>query len=477
MSKQNFEKQVQQKMEEFNLVPSPPVWDKIEEQIKLKRVKRRLFWALPALLLVTAIGWWYLSSDDGNDSKPSTAGNRQTQVITPENPNKTIVDTDKPEIKTEQNKSYKEKPLQQPFDVPTTSSRSNSIAIHPSQVASSNKGKTVVTSTQLDRSNAIATARVSKTNADKTHQADTDQSKKIESDIAIADPTLIHPTSDVSESDTILFSKKESTIVSADEPSVNQSKSETEVTPTSEKRSDITKSTKTKATKKWEKVVSIQAGWSEYKEGFFTNSTVDRNFASPTSSPVVGSHFPNQPTKGPSFAIGAGFKIKFSEKFSLNGLVQYHYYSTQMKVGEYIQRGLRVTYGTNTLRILNFYAPGARHDYTNQFHVLEVPLSVIYNPINKIPLTVSAGAAYGRLFNSNALTHDRRTNVHYYNEENNVKDHISVFSAFQYQFRSKSNLRLRAGPIIQYNPSLIQKENSYTVPHLFFAGLKTDLSF
>jgi len=45
-----FEKQVQQKMEELQLVPSAPVWEKIEEQIRRKKDRRRLILHLGGLL-------------------------------------------------------------------------------------------------------------------------------------------------------------------------------------------------------------------------------------------------------------------------------------------------------------------------------------------------------------------------------------------------------------------------------------------
>src|SRR5438309_10054205 len=45
-----FEKQVQQKMEELNFTPSEPVWLNIEKQIRNKKDKRRLFIWLPILI-------------------------------------------------------------------------------------------------------------------------------------------------------------------------------------------------------------------------------------------------------------------------------------------------------------------------------------------------------------------------------------------------------------------------------------------
>src|SRR5215213_4098222 len=52
MQEPNFEKQVRQKMEELSFTPSEPVWQKVEEQIRKKKERRRVFfWILPFALL------------------------------------------------------------------------------------------------------------------------------------------------------------------------------------------------------------------------------------------------------------------------------------------------------------------------------------------------------------------------------------------------------------------------------------------
>src|SRR4051812_18269910 len=67
-----FEKQVREKMEELKLVPSDPVWQKVEEQIRKKREKRRFFFfILPTTVLLVATGWWLIATN--SHSSPTTA--------------------------------------------------------------------------------------------------------------------------------------------------------------------------------------------------------------------------------------------------------------------------------------------------------------------------------------------------------------------------------------------------------------------
>src|SRR6188474_2601985 len=63
MQEQNFEKQVRQKMEELSLTPSDPVWKKIEEQVRKKRDRRRLFFWLPVTVLLLSGGLWFVANN------------------------------------------------------------------------------------------------------------------------------------------------------------------------------------------------------------------------------------------------------------------------------------------------------------------------------------------------------------------------------------------------------------------------------
>ena len=65
-----FEKQVKQKMEELDFVPSTPVWNKIEEQIRHKNDRRRLFLLLPLFVLLLAGGiiWMVYKNDQPKQS-------------------------------------------------------------------------------------------------------------------------------------------------------------------------------------------------------------------------------------------------------------------------------------------------------------------------------------------------------------------------------------------------------------------------
>src|SRR5829696_8237083 len=60
----SFEKQVQEKMDELQFVPTEPVWQNIEKQIRTKKDRRRLLLWLPFLFLFLGGGIRWLSNDN-----------------------------------------------------------------------------------------------------------------------------------------------------------------------------------------------------------------------------------------------------------------------------------------------------------------------------------------------------------------------------------------------------------------------------
>jgi cytoskeletal protein RodZ len=74
MQEQNFEKQVQKKMEELSFTPSEPVWRKVEEEIRKKKDRKRIFFWIVASLLLLAGGLWLVNK---NRDTPLTTATKE----------------------------------------------------------------------------------------------------------------------------------------------------------------------------------------------------------------------------------------------------------------------------------------------------------------------------------------------------------------------------------------------------------------
>src|SRR5687768_9069285 len=69
MPENNFEKKVQQRMDELKLQPAATVWENVFEKIRKEKKRRRfiLWFFLFALLLLGGGGWWYFNNNNNND--------------------------------------------------------------------------------------------------------------------------------------------------------------------------------------------------------------------------------------------------------------------------------------------------------------------------------------------------------------------------------------------------------------------------
>ena len=72
MHNNEFEKRVEHKLEELKFTPSDAVWQKVEVQIRERKRRRRFFfWWLPAIVLCTGVGAWFLYSIEKGNTKAS----------------------------------------------------------------------------------------------------------------------------------------------------------------------------------------------------------------------------------------------------------------------------------------------------------------------------------------------------------------------------------------------------------------------
>lgn len=483
-----FEKQVQQKMEDLKLVPSEPVWQKVELQIRGRREKRRfIFFLLPVgLLLAGAIAYWMWDSSDNNtiakkqESFPSPIVNQSKQNFKKENTN------EKTNNVTVQNKTSNQ-----------TKNNSKPV-IHQSSVSASPIATDLKslperkTKTQARIINQkISFGKVDKEKIpliDKSNSSIAENKKTETSSEQIQKESLVlkdTATSYVGENNTTsqqvqTEQPKNMVVDSADKKEKNSI-----ISPVDSQQ--IISKKKIVSSPKWKKTITIQLGTSRFREGLFAGifdgGQKSMDYASSPQGNVNGGQtifYPSAVTKGFSFVAGGGVERSLGKRLQFNASIQYHYYSTHTQVGTSRRQDTSFRYASSMVTASSFYnntTATIKKDYTNKFGIVEIPVSIGYQLFRRLPLQFSIGASYGRLLKSNLLTFDHTSNLYYYNKDNNVKNFMSVFSSLQYRITNKNKMKITAGPVWQFNPTEIQKENRYTIPHLFFWGLKTDISF
>jgi hypothetical protein len=93
MPANEFEKQVQEKMEDFRLNPSASVWKNVEDELREKRKKRIIFFfLLPAAILLLLGSVYYFTNKPAVDNQKSIVTGQQpvTTIQHPANLNHEI---------------------------------------------------------------------------------------------------------------------------------------------------------------------------------------------------------------------------------------------------------------------------------------------------------------------------------------------------------------------------------------------------
>ena len=80
MSDHDFEKQVQQKMEQLKLRPSDAVWTKVDKRIRKERRRRRVVLWLPLFLLCLVAGGYFYFDAQSNNNKFTASELKSTQT-------------------------------------------------------------------------------------------------------------------------------------------------------------------------------------------------------------------------------------------------------------------------------------------------------------------------------------------------------------------------------------------------------------
>lgn len=474
-----FEKQVQQKMEELKFVPSEPVWLKVHARIKSEKERRRFFFILFFISVATAgILWW---KSGGNNIGPTRQHSVAQNKTTPPDLHSITLPTKK------NNREQEVEPTDSPLDKGTNSNDLLVTKHLNKNITGANKND-FVQSISPDKKGDVQTQDVQlpvrrpekneKTAntpdyEQKNNSVVTDQKPHVSDNpipVQMNKPAANQPLTGEEKQNVIdkavLDNKQNDTLIKVLLP--------------------VDTSIKKKVAKKngWQKIVMLQAGYSSYTAGFLDSRLLFYS-PSPASASQGPPYTPNNTSNGFSFSIGIGAKKMISKKFEFDVAVQFHYYSSHVKVGQHVDSILSISGSVTSFNnIANGYyrsvsSPGSTttNDYTNKFGMIELPVSVHYQIFKKLPIKISAGASYGRLLKTDALTFNDGIGNYYYDKNNMHKNYFSLFSALQYDIKVKEKISLRIGPSLQYNLAPIEKTNYYSNTRLFFGGLKADILF
>lgn len=488
MHEQDFEKQVQQKMEELSLTPSAPVWQKVEEQIRKKKDRRRLiFWLLPLLLVGGGAGWMLWGPGDNRVPAPTVHVTGQPAApshTVPQNapaPSAPADGTEATTINTPGPQALKE-------NIPTpVNNKPTLTAKRPERLT---KKDPKLTALSITPGREVAPAKESAPTGDLALEK---KEKEVVNDVSV-----IREEAETTRERAITGNEEERLPeTAADSVAIAvQLEAETKTTELTIPAAPVAPTVATDSaqasqatpvqkinTSKWQWTVHAEAGitsvWSTLFQLPATRTYAAFNSPAQLSGGNFFAYYPSPQDEGPSFSAGLTAKRILSKRTKLTAGVQYNYYTTRLAVGE--QKNVTATaamvpYARQSTVAPNAYLPGTQNDYTNRYHFIQLPVGIEYQVFRGLPLQVHGGVALAHLVTTNALSYDYSVQGYYQNSKDFNATQLHLFTNLTYPLWKGRSKKLDVGPYVQYSLTELQK-TATDKNRLFSTGLRTQVSF
>jgi len=519
MSDHNFEKQVQQKLDELKIPPADSVWAAIESQIRKDKRRRRGLLLFPLLFLILGAGYYFIFSQTDNASKNTSGRLISSKNPNPQNTHKpgdsersqqlpgknlktennTIAqaDTDKARVKTPNKVTISQSTggvkkvdntVKRQNEYISVKGRSSEYNRHQTSVDANKKSPISDSSNQQNvNTDRLFSDRIAK---DKNPTVTIDQ-KQLEKTITNGQKSIIPvPDSQVNISSNEIDGNR---VLDSVDNIVHKE-------PVVSSLSDTVVEKKKVADKKltqsgWRWGLSASVGISNVAEGGFfveggffegvlsgekalvadvSNSSFNTPGANSGIPPTV--YKPSAIQKGPSFSIGVFTKKQFSNRLSLSAGLQYNQYSTNIEVGNRIDSPRVVNNPLGSLNVSQAYRSNAvtsSYRYTNRFHFIEIPflLNVQLTKRNHLPIFWNTGVSLSYLIATNALHFDGLTGLYYKDNSLFNKLQANLSTGFSVSLFNASKSPVHIGPMFQYGLTNLMKREVSDTKHLYYLGL------
>ena len=519
MSDHNFEKQIQQKLEELKIPPADTVWSGVQAQIRQDKRRRKGIIFFPAVLLLIGACSYFIFKGKFPDtrsltgipsSKPNADRNNATTITKPINEHQGPGgQTENPSTNNPGNVDDLQQQTDKSPEAPTkkvAAGVGTDQSLQPnSQIGFKkpiNRSHTLVTNnTTAGNTNGKIKSQglTEKKNMDvkKSQSPGIDRMREAESiaseitavpnsrtDNATTQPAT-NPALDSVKNDKIASDKFEDSLVS-------------NITEVKNQPVKINYSN-------WKWGITASAGISNLNDGGLFNGglfnsvlggdkalvadvAVNPNANAPQSG-GSGIHTPSAIEKGFSFSLGGFVQKTLNKRFSISTGIRYSYYSTHIRVGNRIDSVRMVQNAFGALNVTQFYratplssplssaAPIITQKYTNDFHFLELPISVHMRLNNgrRLPIFWNSGISLSYLFSTNALHFDSRTGVYYKDNSLFNKFQANLSTGFSISLFNSSKRSLDIGPQFQYGLSNLMKGQVSPGKHLYYYGVNAKI--
>lgn len=470
MPANQFERNVQERLDDFQLSPSAAVWQNVEAQIRRKRKRRVIiFFLLPLLAVVSGLLVYYFSHP--------APGNRFTRQ-----------ELNAPPI------NNPEKDLAERKSNPTTVTISTNTESESELIRKKRDDKKVLNRNEaeylLRKNSPTATVADELLISTKTTSAKKSARRKNEGPTSILRTETEIPRS---ENDHLEKAEPASidelsitpvTDVTVPGSSVNeesQSAPDT-INRVSSKDSIVTKETEIKPrpivnAKKWRFGLEASFGKSSLRTELFAVSVLAATQDYYSDLTGVGSGGPSviiPPSiirPGNAFSLGGIVSRQLSSRLNVSVGLRYAYASTNIKTGVKKDTSIVVENGpANYTNAYAIYRGVPVRDHENKFHSIQMPVAVQWKVNRNLPLYTSIGVSVGYMINTNALIYNRALGGFYFHDSKAFNHfQFGLNCGLSYGFKIK-NSELQIGPVISMEMTRLMKKGYDTKGYMMFGG-------
>ena len=476
MQANEFEKNIQSKMESFILVPSDEVWNKVAERIALQKRKRRAaWWFFSGIFLCGALLIWFFKTngyDEQRITETTTAVSQETNNLPAVNDKS----EDKPEGKSDGNSkdvTVKEQP-----DNPNSNLSNNEQPIANTYAKPNNQNELRnAAAKSFSAKLANQKCKAEHSFADEPLISSID---KIPFDKAILNKAINHfPATDKRVDDALLPSKNDENRITLDSLIAKKERQPPVAKPDTFKNNHQPKSLAIKK-EKWLHGFNVYAGISDNKTSLPQTANEGALFYSPANS-FGDRSSSNLYSTSFSFGLGGFVRKQLNEKFCFTAGLDYHFYLAKSWMGSKVTEPFNAYDSTmlQGISVNEYYRSGSSIHFSNQYHLLEFPLGISYRINNSIqrPLTIGTGITPAWLIGSRALFDNKSKGISYTDKTQFHRFHLSFQANISFTVKNAKGFQIQTGPVFQYQLTNLSKPVNAEKQQLIFTGIKTNFIF
>jgi len=481
-----FENKVQQQMEELHLPPSDSVWNRVEQEIRKEKRRRRILFLLPVFLLLGIGGYLALQKSTTpaavntdkkieNDTKNSVSD--PVAVVIPPASNSEQSSSGKDNIKSDETttaspKSEGSNPLVAADKKSDPAAANNSTRVDKLTVAKNDKHSIKVGSSKPEKKGkkqkAVLAVGIKET--PEMNQV----TKTSEKPVATKSEQSLAP---VTDSATAIVTTEPTAIVPANQDSiiVNKNNAVDSIAPVQAKKSS-------KQAQTWQWGFTGGLGVSKLAEGglfsaFDKSLMMDAAYNNNSGTPPLPTSSSTGPSSvEPGFNWNAGVFVqrKINERVQVSGAIIYNYFSTQSHIGAKVDSSRLINnFSSTSVQVDAFYRNGGTTDFTSQYHFIELPLTLHLqlNKNKKTPFYWNAGLSIAQLVSTEALHYDGSSGVYYKDDELFRKTQFGFHTGLSIKLFTQSFHPLELGPHFNYQFTNLLKPKDSDARHLLSGSL------